>query len=167
MLNNELWLRVGQPGATVFNIYFDSRDGDGELFKADISPSQFTPPMITQFASDLIIWGLRGRGIIQVQDGSSSCILGAAASVRIPKNTGFSWRNELREVWSILCFLPDGGAADFLDSMRMCEDDSELESEAAACGLSLHLPPIEAPLPEPIKALENRIFWPQGHGFAL
>jgi hypothetical protein len=167
MLNNgELWLRAGQPGATRFDVFFDAANGDGALFKAEIAPSQFAPAQVTKWPSDLLLWGLRGRGLIETEDGAS-CVLGPTASVRIPKNAGFSWLNELREVWSILCFLPNGGAAGFLDSLPMCEDDVSLIEEAAAYSLSLHLPPLEPALPEPIRALENRIFWPQAAGFAL
>jgi hypothetical protein len=63
--------------------------------------------------------------------------------------------------------LPTGGAEQFIDSLSLTADEKELQETAAACGLELHLPAEEPALPEPIRALENRIFWPQAAGFAL
>lgn len=166
MMLNEIWLRPGQPGATAFSLFFDTTNGDGALFKAEISPSQQVPAMINKFPGELIVWGLRGRGIIETEDGATVTV-GAAASCRVPGNTPFKWRNELRETWGVLCFLPDGGAAAFLDSLPQCTDDSEMLDEAAAYGLSLHLPPPEPEIPAAIRALENRIAYPMNASFSL
>lgn len=68
MMLNEIWLRPGQSGATAFSVFFDTANGDGALFKAEIAPSQHVPAMINRFPGDLIIWGLRGRGIVETED---------------------------------------------------------------------------------------------------
>lgn len=167
MFENEIWLRHGQPGATMFNIHFDSSNGKSALFKVDIAPSQDIPAMVKKWPSELILWCLRGRGVIETGNGAR-VVLGAATSLRIPANTLFSWRNELRETFSMLVFMVDGDSVSFLDSLPMCSDDENaILSEASAYDVQLHLPPLVPELSEPIKALENRISVPLHSNFSL
>lgn len=159
---NELWLRR----AMRFEILLDSELGDGTVFRCEVSPSQDFPAQICRWNSDLILWGLTGRAEIVAED-MSRCVLGPAAIVRVPKNTRVLLRNELREPFRFLGVLPSGGAEIFLDSLAETADENELEENAKAVGLELHLPAAAPEIPAAIVALENRIAYPMRANFSL
>ncbi len=163
MFNSELWLRR----SCSYQILLDSSNGDGAVIRCEVSPSQFWPAQVEIWPDDVVIWGLSGRGVFET-DTREKAVIGPAVVLRIKGGERVRLRNELREVWRFLLIIQgNSGAESFLEYLAETVDENELTEQAAAHGISLYLPEKEAPIPEPIKALENRVHYPQGASFSL